>query len=35
MAVLNYAELYQQALYQPYKVGRRFNSLYDLGGTTW
>lgn len=32
MAVLNYAELYQQALDQPYKVDRRFNALYDLGG---
>lgn len=31
MAVLNYAELYQQALDQPYKAERRFNRLYELG----
>lgn len=31
MAVVNYAELYQQALDQVYKADRRFNRLYETG----
>ncbi|NUJ19289.1 capsid protein [Bacillus glycinifermentans] len=31
MAALNYAEQYQQALDQPYKEGRKFNELFNIG----
>jgi len=31
MANLNYAEVYQQALEEPYRVGRRFNELFNTG----